>query len=198
MSEKWTCGKGHSDEIDDDLAGYSATIDIDGEPMIKICGRTSAEVIARRDRILAMVNQPEGGSTLPIPTYDLNWQFGQQIVEITLQVDDFSARHFVAVGGNCLGVFVLDCAPTMLADRLMDETMDGVCARVTLTNAQGEELLCVDEEADGEDWLRQMVTGLRIVGYQARTRNEIRKRNGAAPVDGGDVKPAPIGTVPAA
>lgn len=133
-----------------------------------------------------------------IPTYDLNWAWGRQYVEITLQVLAYQAATVVGVGGNCHGADVMESAIEKLADELLcDAESDDRPARITLRDASGNTLFVEsDYEEHHEQWLKQMVVGVRIIGYQPPPQNTVRRANGAEPIEGGDAYPPPVGWVP--
>lgn len=131
-----------------------------------------------------------------ISHYSPNLEWGKQHVEIVLRQWDYSAAHTVDIGGNCLGFSIMETAVGALFDRLANEAEgggeEGPIVRVTLTNPKGETLLCTDDDDLGEEWLGKMVVSVAIVGWTPPTLNEVRKKNGAAPVPNGDVPWTPL------
>lgn len=120
-----------------------------------------------------------------------NHVWGKHAIEVTLKQWKYEATFTTKVGGNCHGLELFDSAISNIYDELPKS--DGLVS-VTLRNAKGEELLCQDEEADGEEWLRKMVVSCRIIGFEPPTLNEIRKSNGAPPVEGGDKPHVALGS----
>ena len=124
-----------------------------------------------------------------VERYSPNFEWGKTHVEITLQMWEFRKVEVVKVGGNCLGQTVLETAVSILEDTLPLNEYGNTY--VILTSSDGRTLECVDED-EQSDWLGRMVVGLRIVGLTHPTLNEIRARNGAPPVEGGDVPREPL------
>ena len=116
-----------------------------------------------------------------IEEYSPNICWGKQHVEIVLQQWQYEARFVELVGGNCLGVDVMEAAFGNLYDRL-----EGDPVRVRLTAPNGDTLLCEDEHDRGDEWLKEMCVSIRIVAYDPPTVNEVRARNGVEPLPDGD------------
>lgn len=94
--------------------------------------------------------------------------FAYHTVEVVLGKWDYKATHVVRVGGNCSGLDVMECAVGNLYYKLPEEWFGGeTLVTVVLTNNAGEELLCQDDDGLGEDWLREMVIGVRVIGLQS-------------------------------
>lgn len=113
-----------------------------------------------------------------IREYSPNIEWGKQHVEIVLMAWGYSRTFEIDVGGNRTGLDVISCAVENL-----DEELQGT---VELSNAEGDTLLCEDDDDLGEEWLKSMVVSARIIGWTPPTLNEVRKINGAAPVADGD------------
>lgn len=111
-----------------------------------------------------------------------NNAWGKHVIEVTLKQWKYAATFTAKVGGNCHGLTLFDAA---IDDIYALLSKDGL-PRLTLRDAEGKELLCEDDESRGEEWLRRMVVACRIIDFEPPTLNEIRARNGAAPVEGGD------------
>lgn len=101
-----------------------------------------------------------------IHEYDPNWRWGQQEVEITLMVWGYSATHTVQIGGNCHGLTVLEAAVDELTEQLYKDIPEELSLRVLLTDPEGNTLLCEDDDGRTNEWLKDMVVSLRIVGYE--------------------------------
>lgn len=130
--------------------------------------------------------ETEGAMRPVIGAYSPNICWGRQMVEVQLRQWDYAAEFIVAIGGNCRGFDVLEAAIGSLIDQLSEGLDASSRLQVKLKNANGEELLDIDEEDVGEAWLRPMVVSVRIVDWIPPTLNEVRAKNGAPPVDGGD------------
>jgi hypothetical protein len=91
----------------------------------------------------------------------------KQQVELTLQTWGYSSVVFTQVGGNCLGLSVIETAIGIVYDRLVklsEETGNPV--RIVLTAPDGTELICEDDDESGEDWIKDMVVGARILSIE--------------------------------
>ena len=117
-----------------------------------------------------------------IARYNPNAKWGGQMVEIVLKQWDYQLVKTILVGGNCHGLSVMDCAVNNLYEECCDGVADDGLPSITLARADGDTLLCEDEEDCGEDWLKNMVVSLRIVDYKPPTLNEMRAMNGAKPL----------------
>lgn len=121
-----------------------------------------------------------------ITEYSPNLEWGQQHVEIVLKAWDYEARHVVKIGGNCHGFGVMEAALRRLYETLAGEVGEDEPARVILTHADGNTMLCEDDDEREEEWLKGMTVSVRIVAYDPPTMNEVRARYGAAPLPDGD------------
>jgi hypothetical protein len=119
-----------------------------------------------------------------------NSEWGKAVIEVTLKQWAYEKTFTLHVGGNCKGFDILEAAVDMIYDHILDTEDD---ASVVLTDGKGDTLLCSDEEDRGEYWIKKMVASVRIVDYIQPTLNEVRARNGAAPVPHGDVPYVPLG-----
>lgn len=121
-----------------------------------------------------------------IAEYSPNIRWGKQHVEVTLMQWGYTKKFTVDVGGNCIGMDVIEGAISLVYDSLPTDPRDSEMAVTVLTNKDGDTLECQDEEGRGEDWVREMVVSVQIVGWTPPTLNEVRKMNGAKPVPDGD------------
>jgi hypothetical protein len=102
-----------------------------------------------------------------ISDYNPNIEWGKRTVEIVLMQWAYKATFTLDVGGNCTGFSVIESAVGNLYEQLLG---DADFARVTLTNATGDTLLCEDEEEEEEDvWLQRMVVSAQIVAWTPPT-----------------------------
>lgn len=122
-----------------------------------------------------------------INEYNPNIRWGKQRVEVTLMQWGYSKKFTVDIGGNCTGFDVLESAAGRIYDALpkKDYGEDEV-AFVVLDRPDGDTLECTDDESRDEDWLKDMIVSLQIVGYTPPTLNEVREMNGVAPLPDGD------------
>ena len=70
------------------------------------------------------------------------------------------------VFGNCSGFDNLDVAIGRVADDLPDVEWG---ARVVMTDAAGNELICDTEDDDVEEWLTEHLISAEIIGFASRT-----------------------------
>lgn len=125
-----------------------------------------------------------------IAQYSPNIRWGKQHVEITLALWDYATTHVVLIGGNTRGLSVLEYAPQLLYDKLAEECEPDL-PKLILKSPAGKVLLSYDEDGLGEEWLKDMVVGLRIIDWTPPTVNEVRKLNGAKPLPDGDLPWSP-------
>lgn len=100
-------------------------------------------------------------------SYDINIRWAKQSVEIHLMQWDSEARHTVVVGGNCKGAGIFDAAIGSLYEKLPCIDRDGEeVPYIILKDAAGNELWCEDEENHHDEWLKNMVVGMRIIAIE--------------------------------
>lgn len=119
--------------------------------------------------------------------YSPDTAFGHQKVQITLMCWAFSAVRIIEVPGfsrGPCGLEAMEWAITQLYESLIPDN-EGP-ALINLLNPAGEVLECVDDNDEGEDWLRPFITDLRIIEWVRPTLNEVRAKNGAEPLADGD------------
>lgn len=138
--------------------------------------------IAKRDRA---ANSETGAKRQPIQILadnNPNNAWGQSIVEVVLKAWTFEKTFVLKVGGNCHGFDVIDGAICQIYDYVIEQPRQ----EITLTNPKGELLRVTDDDDRGEYWIKNMVVSARIIDYIQPTLNEVRAKNGAAPVPNGD------------
>lgn len=69
------------------------------------------------------------------------------------------------VYGNCAGFNNLDVAISCVADDLPDVEWG---ARLTMTDAAGDTLICDTEDAEVEEWLTDHLISAEIIGFAER------------------------------
>lgn len=109
-----------------------------------------------------------------IKHYDPNQNMCDQVVEITLMQWDYKAVFRSTIGGNCMGLSIMESAIEDLYYRLAEEQAigDDCPVSVTLTNAEGEELICEDDELMEDEWLKKMVVSIQII---ERIKQEVKR-----------------------
>lgn len=120
-----------------------------------------------------------------IRKYSPNTKWGKQHVEVVLMQWDYSTTYKVDIGGNCTGFGVLEAAVDRIYDSLME--IEDEVPTLILKKKGGKTLRCTaDDDERQEDWIKDMVVSVRIVGWTPPTLNEVRKMNGAKPVKDGN------------
>lgn len=115
---------------------------------------------------------------MSLTKYDPNKRWHPQTVRLTFMVWEYRATMNVVVGGNCFGFTILATAARIAYDKLesrpaRDEYGDTVeMARIILRSPAGEDLICEDDELEGEDWLMGMIISAEIV-KQAEEREDV-------------------------
>lgn len=82
-----------------------------------------------------------------------------QTVKLTFGMWDYRREMLVVVGGNTMGLSVIRCAVGSAFDSLPVDKYEA--AYTTLTSGKNE-LLCTDEDGEGEDWLERMLIAAEI------------------------------------
>lgn len=113
------------------------------------------------------------------PNLTNSGNMADQTVKLTFGLWCYRAERTVIVGGNCRGFDVIKSAIRIAYDNLESEeirpfgesrTVD--VARITLTNRDGDEMECEDEEEGYEDWLGNMLIGAEIVAIEPQKEAE--------------------------
>lgn len=115
---------------------------------------------------------PASGSPL-VMDYDPNLtnsgRMAKQTVLLTFGMWKYRAERTVTVGGNCTGLDVIKAAVGSAYEDLEYDTYKGKeYARITLTDAEGSEIECVDEDWKCEDWLADMLISAEITAIVPR------------------------------
>jgi hypothetical protein len=96
--------------------------------------------------------------------YDPNIRWARQRVRLTLKQWDYATTLETTVCGNCQGFEIFDSAISNAWEALPTRGAD--IAYVALARADGDTLECADDEMRGDDWLKEMVVGIEIVGQE--------------------------------
>lgn len=96
-----------------------------------------------------------------------------QTVRLTFGVWEYRAVIEVAVGGNCTGLIVIDCAVENAYESLEQRGIYGLEDTYAVINmpkigAPEEVLECGDDEQHGEDWLKNMLLSAEIISIKPR------------------------------
>jgi hypothetical protein len=117
---------------------------------------------------------------MDIIKFDRETRWTSQQVKITFADDLFRAEKIVEVGGNGKGFDVLETAveaaleelttEAMKRDGLSDDDYDEIIdegnylsLELTLSDLDGNTLLCCSDGEDPEDWLKELIISLEIV-----------------------------------
>lgn len=115
----------------------------------------------------------------------------KQTVELVLMQWWYKAVYQVEIKTNLTGVALLDAAIESLYFDEIAPADDDKVASITLSDADGGELICDDDDLREEDWLKEMVISARIVTHTLPTINEVLVANGREPSEDGDC-PIPL------
>lgn len=86
-------------------------------------------------------------------TQKVRLTFGQWEYRYTTEVD---------VGGNCTGLYVIQCAIGIVLDKCYHQDLE-MC-RISMTKNGSEDVLeCEDEDGKAEDWLESMLISAEII-----------------------------------
>jgi len=99
------------------------------------------------------------------PNFTLSGKFADQTIKLTFGQWDYRAELVAEVGGNCMGLTVIESAVSDAYDRL--PTMHSYEIKfIHLKNAKGETLECMDDLDEGDDWLAKMLIGAEIISIE--------------------------------
>lgn len=96
-----------------------------------------------------------------IEKYDPNIYWKVLTFEITLMQWDYSTKIEAECGGNVNIFDLMESALDSAYDSLIPE--DGEVAEVTLTKPDGSTMLCVDDEDEGVDWLKDKIVSIAVI-----------------------------------
>lgn len=98
------------------------------------------------------------------PNLTSSGRMAKQIVKLVFGLWKYRTERSVTVGGNCTGLHVIGSAVSSVYNDLKSIKYNGKhYARITLTNSEGDELECEDEDYRCHDWLSDMLVGAEIV-----------------------------------
>lgn len=99
-----------------------------------------------------------------IMNYDHNLvfcgRFVNQTVKLTFGLWEYRAEIETVIGGNCLGLEVIDTAVEDVYDKLPTERHG--LKQLIMTDNNGGTLDCVDNEGNEYDWLKNMLVKAEI------------------------------------
>jgi len=108
------------------------------------------------------------------PNLTLCGRMAKQTVRLTFGMWEYRKTIEVEVGGNCTGLWVIDCAVSIAYDQLEqrpfynhDRKRDDSYAVIHLPHPEkDDELETTDEDLRGEDWLKDMLVGAEIIAIR--------------------------------
>lgn len=83
-----------------------------------------------------------------------------QTVELTFKQWQYSATATVEVGGNCMGLSIIESALESAYDKLPTTSWDA--AYIVMTDSEGNELTVEDLDERDYDWLNAMLVKAEI------------------------------------
>lgn len=86
------------------------------------------------------------------------------VVKVTLQQWEYKKSFIVEIGGNCAGFTNMDTAIDLVLEKLYDPRSDSY--HVVLMDVDGNELITEDDEYMEEEWLKDMVVAIEIIGVK--------------------------------
>lgn len=97
-------------------------------------------------------------------------RFVNQTVKLTFGLWEYRAEMENAVGGNCLGLVVIETAIENVYDKLPTERHG--LKQLIMTDKDGGTLDCVDDAGEEYDWLRNMLIKAEIVKIERDARED--------------------------
>lgn len=118
-----------------------------------------------------MSNRFDGKLASAVMDYDPNMVYSgrmaNQQVRLTFGLWDYRNEMTVTVGGNCQGLTVIEAATENAYEMLFGDEEDDASASIVLTRANGDRLLCEDDNSECENWLKNMLIAAEIVSITA-------------------------------
>lgn len=105
---------------------------------------------------------------MSIEKMDPNENWGRKTVRMKFMQWDYSTELTAVVGGNTLGFSVIETALSSTYDDLPKGEYNEV--QLILKRANGDELLCCDEEDRGDEWLGDMLVAAEIIKIEMESR----------------------------
>ena len=90
-------------------------------------------------------------------------RMASQTVRLTFGMWDYRVEKEAVVGGNCMGLNVIETAVESVYERLPEKRYGKT---IILKNDAGKELMCCDDEDEESDWLKGMLVKAEIVGIE--------------------------------
>jgi len=91
-------------------------------------------------------------------------RMAKQKVRLTFGVWKYRTTRETIVGGNCLGLEVIDCAVSNVFEELDYKEIRGEqIEEIILEDADGNTLHCDDDEDRDEEWLKNMLVAAEIL-----------------------------------
>lgn len=107
------------------------------------------------------------------PNLTNSGRMATQTVRLTFGTWKYRTERTLTVGGNCTGLDVIKAAVGRAYEALEYHTYKGKdYSRITLADADGNELECEDEDWKGEGWLADMLIGAEITDIVPDEEND--------------------------
>lgn len=91
----------------------------------------------------------------------------QKTIRLTFGLWRYRAAFEVAVGGNISGFDNIGCAIGALYDEMFGDNPD---KPLVLTDSDGNTLEATDDDAEEDDWLKEMLVAAEIVSIQPQEK----------------------------
>ena len=99
------------------------------------------------------------------PNLVCSGRFADHKIKLTFGQWDYRAEMIAEVGGNCMGLTVIESAVSEAYDQL--PTMHSYdMPYIRLADKAGNVLECADEDDEGEEWLAKMLVSAEIVSIE--------------------------------
>ena len=103
-----------------------------------------------------------------IQEHDPNLRWANKTFRLTFRLWAYGGQFDAKVGGNCPAFTSLDCALSNFYDSLPESRFGA--KQLTLTRADGDTLLCEDDEEREDDWLMEMLVCAELIDLQPEKR----------------------------
>ena len=99
------------------------------------------------------------------PNLCCSGRMAKQRLKLTFARWNYRAEWFVDIGGNCMGLSVIESAVSSLYEKL-PTTHSYDMPYIRLGDKDGNCLECADEDDEGEEWLAKMLIAAEIVSIE--------------------------------
>ncbi|WP_313572016.1 DUF5406 family protein [Pantoea piersonii] len=99
------------------------------------------------------------------PNLVCSGKFADHKIKLTFGQWDFRAEVIAEVGGNCMGLTVIESAVSEAYDKL-PKMHSYEMKFITMKNDVGDVLQCEDDCDEGDDWLGKMLIAAEIISIE--------------------------------